>query len=84
MDRHAAQRGTQTRSAKSLEQLRSRSLSFEVIDAGRAVAPGWDMRLRGKSSGTPSRTVPRSCSSQNSTPSMPSASASEPNGLNVF
>ena len=44
MDKHAATLGTQTRTQKSLAQLESQKLSHEVIDAGRAVAPGWDMR----------------------------------------
>jgi hypothetical protein len=44
MDKHAAVMGTQTRIQKSIAQVESRSLSFETLDAGRAVAPGWDMR----------------------------------------
>ncbi len=44
MDKFAAVHGTQNRTQKSLAQVESRSLSFETLDAGRAIAPGWDMR----------------------------------------
>jgi len=43
-DNFAQALGTQTRSQKSLAQLQARALSHDTIDAGRAVAPGWDMR----------------------------------------
>lgn len=44
LDKFAAQTGTQTRSQKSMAQLDARRLEHATVDAGRAVAPGWDMR----------------------------------------
>ena len=44
MDNYAAQMGVQTRTQKSLAQVEKRQLAYEVLEAGRAMAPGWDMR----------------------------------------
>jgi len=42
-DRWAAINGTETRAGKTRRQLQTRQLDFQTIDAGRAVAPGFDM-----------------------------------------
>lgn len=44
MDRFAAIQGGETRSSKSARQLEIRQLDMNTLEAGRAVAPGWDIR----------------------------------------
>jgi hypothetical protein len=44
MDKFAHVTGSQSRTQKSLAVLEKRELTHEIIDAGRALAPGFDMR----------------------------------------
>lgn len=43
-DKFAKLQGTETRAAKTLRQVQSRNLDMNTLEAGRAVAPGFDVR----------------------------------------